>query len=470
MKRVIYLAFIITFTVLFSACQQSSISDGYTDGSKNVNQPLDDVAFVPSKKEIPTLVVIMNWNDYSENDPLIWHNKIFNKEENSVNRWYYDSTDANIELIPVHETSGTLNDGVIIVSMGKAHPIGGESNDVSFRDTEIKNAIISATVVNNMDFNALDLDHNGNLSRTELQIIFVVAGGEEAYGDSILNSVWAHAWSFESNAPSVDGVFVMKDDLNANLAGSYMRFGATHGLDTPTAHKATIGILAHEIGHSLLALDDLYDDATGAGSGLGYYAIMSGGAWAKKNIDTYDGQTPVQFSIWSKIDSGIDMNLTEINTTVASQTVSIKCSANEGIKLKTASTTEYFLLECRDTTKIDSDRAFNNIDRSFTDNKLFALIYHVDENKPTDANKLPNAESGTQNLANHYMVRLIERDAIDSPLTSTNDVRAKISDAYTDGYTIDSTKTKTYSGISGYNIEVQPSDYTARTMTFKITK
>lgn len=35
---------------------------------------------------IPTVVVIMNWNNYSENDPLLWHNKIFNKNDNSLNR------------------------------------------------------------------------------------------------------------------------------------------------------------------------------------------------------------------------------------------------------------------------------------------------------------------------------------------------------------------------------------------------
>ena len=466
MKRVIYLAFIITLTVLFSSCQQNSIYDGSTDRSKNENQKLEDVVFVPSKNEIPTLVVVMNWTNYSETDPLIWHNKIFNKQENSINRWYYDSTNVNIELVPVTESSGSANDGVIIVSMGKSHP--GGQNDVSFRDTEIRNAITSVSVVNSVDFAALDTDSDGILNRRELQIIFVVAGGEEAYGDSPSKSIWAHAWAFDS-APQVDGVFVMQENNNSALSGSYMRFGATHNIDTSSAHKATIGVAAHEIGHSLLALDDLYDDEVGAGSGLGYYAIMSGGAWAKKTIDTYDGQTPVQFSVFSKIDSGIDINVTQISTTVTSKIVTIKCSSNEAIKLNTTQSNEYFLLECRDTTKIDSDRAFKNIDSGFTDNKLFALIYHIDENKPTDSSKLPNAESGAQTPSNHYMVRLIERDN-SSSLTSNTNIQAKISDAYTDGYTIDTTKTKTYAGVSGYNIVVQSSDYTARTMTFKITR
>jgi len=462
MKKIIYSSLLVSLITLFSACQQSSVYEGTSEEVIDTNPDINVTFFGPSKDEVPMLVVVMNWINYSETDPLVWHNKIFNQEENSVNRWYYDSTDANIEFVPIAESSGTVDDGVIMVNMNEAHP--GGYDDVSFRDTQIRNAITSSAVVDSVDFASFDVDGDGTISRTELQIVFVVAGGEQAYGDSVSNSIWAHSWAFDSdNAPIVDGVSLMKADENASLSGSYMRFGATHGIDTYDEHTATIGIIAHELGHSLLNLFDLYD-ANGGGSGIGYYGIMSGGSWARKTEDTYDGQTPVQFSAFSKVDSKIDLNLTEINETITSaQTLTIKCSSNELIKLNTAQANEYFLLECRDTARIDSDRSFEFLDNDFTDNKLVAFIYHIDTDKMT------NDESGTQDANNHYKVLLLERDT-SYGLAFNEDMTVNFSDAYTDGETIDATKTETYDGSSGYTIEVESSNYTDRTMSFKITK
>ena len=456
MRMLIKIILLTTILALFSGCGSSAGSQTSTNG----NQNLGDIDFGTTVNKVPTLVVLMNWTDYSEKDPSVWHNKIFNKEYNSVNRWYYDSTDANVELVPVRENSGKKDDGIIIVDMKKPHP--GGYNDTSFRDIEIRYAITNSAVVNNIDFSALDSNVDGSLSHTEIQIIFIVAGGEDSYITKPSNSIWAHAWNFENNnALKVDGVYVMRDDIDNIKIGSYARFGAIHGINTLEAHKATIGIIAHELGHALLNLNDYYPTETGnSGSGLGYYDIMSGGSWARKNIDSYDGDTPVQFSAYNKIVANVDANVTLINS---AQNITIKCSSSELVKLITAQSNEYFLLECRDSARVDSDRSFNYLDSAFTDNKLFAFIYHVD----TDKNN--NNEDGAQTSRNHYKVRLIERDTSNS-LTSNDDIKVNFSDAYTDGYLADSTKVGTYGGVSGYNIEVLNSDYTNRTMTFKITK
>gem|GEM_PF-4234978 len=458
MRKVIQVFYMSLFIVLFTSCGES---DSTTINPVS-DEVLEDEVFENTNTKIPTLVVVMNWTNYSEDDPLIWYNKIFNKAENSVNRWYYDSTDANIELVPVLESSGTSNDGIVSVAMNKPHP--GGYYDTTFRDVEIKNAIMSSEISNAIDFADFDVNNDGGVSSSELQIIFIVAGGEESYGDSQYNSIWAHSWSFESsNAPKVDGVFLMRTTSALETSGNYSRFGATHDIGRRLAHKATIGIMAHELGHSLFNLVDLYNTSFGH-SGLGYYDIMSSGSWGKKTVDDYEGDTPTQFSAYSKIDTGIDTNITTIlPTTTSSEEVTIKCSSNEYVKLNTEQTNEYFLLECRDTQREDSDRTFDELDSAFTTNRLFALLYHVDTDKEW------NSEYGTQTLSNHYKVALVERDTQDA-LTSTDNIKAKFSDVYTDGYTIDSTKTKTYSGVLGYNIEVQSSNYTDRTMTFNIAK
>ncbi|NOR57815.1 MAG: hypothetical protein GQ474_04755, partial [Sulfurimonas sp.] len=99
--------------------------------------------------EVPTLVVIMNWNDYSEDDPSIWHDKFFNTDVRSVNKWYEDATGGNLVLTPVVETQGTVNDGIITVEMNKNHI--GDSNSTLFK-SEIRDVIESSTVVDNIDF------------------------------------------------------------------------------------------------------------------------------------------------------------------------------------------------------------------------------------------------------------------------------------------------------------------------------
>ncbi len=459
MKKVLYSLVLSSVFLIMIGCDSR-----YHNSSDDEDPKRAITASKLIKAKIPTLVVLMNWNDYSETDPQIWHNKIFNFKENSVNRWYKDSTNGNVEFVPIRENSGTPNDGVIIVNMGEKNPGSDSSADFTkeaqWRDTYIRRAIYNSEVVNNVNFASLDLDHNGNISRRELQIIFIVAGGEEAFGDAPDKSIWAHSWSFNRDAPHIDGVDLMKDTGNSVTSGSYSRFGAIHAIDMEYHHKATIGIIVHELGHSLLDLEDYYSLSNTDGSGLGYYDVMSSGEWARKDSDIFDGETPVQFSAYNKIDAVINTNIALVNSP---QIVTIKCSSNELIKLPTKSEHEYFLLECRDTTREDSDRAFNHLDHEFTDNMLFALVYQVDTNKPN------NYESGPQTSSHHYKVRIIENDESYS-LTTNNKVTVDFGDAYTVGNKIGKNKLISYTKDIGYNVEVLSADYSQRTMSFKISQ
>jgi len=413
---------------------------------------------------VPTLVVVMNWTNYSETDPLIWYNKFFDKTQNSVNRWFDETTGGKLVLVPVTESSGTANDGLIMVSMGKLHP--GDYNNTTFRDTEIYNAITKKAVVDSMDFAALDTDGDGYLNKKELQIVFIVAGGESSYRDAVDHSIWAHAWAFDSSSPwttlKLDNKEVMRYTGIEATSGSYARFGATHGIDdTVNGHKATIGVIAHELGHSLLSLGDYYDN--GGGSGLGWYDIMSGGSWAMQSTDTYQGETPTQYSAYNRIDAGLDANVTDVNS---SQDINITCSSRELIKLVTTKANEYFLIECRDTAKPNSDISFEYAESTFTNNKLFAMLYHV------DTLKTGNTEYGTQTNSNHYKVALVEKDTT-TLMTSTTSISANYADVYSSRDVVDATRTKLYDATAtatGYGIEIINENYTDRTMTIRITK
>jgi hypothetical protein len=240
---------------------------------------------------------------------------------------------------------------------------------------------------------------------------------------------------------------------NKDYSGSFSRFGANHG-----DHKATIGVIVHELGHAMLSLRDFYDRAS---SGLGWYDVMSGGSWAYQNGDSYFGSTPTQFSTYNKTLAGLDMNRTVVNS---STTVTIKCSTNDNIQLTTTNSNEYFLIECRDTQKTNSDIAFNRLNSSF-ENRLFTLIYHVDDDKTN------NHENGVQNSSNHYNISILEKDSSTNVMTAQIDIQADYNDVYIQGDVIESSKTHLYDGTAtGYRIEITNEDYVNRTMTIKISK
>ena len=444
-----FLGFIVA-AALLQGCGGGSSSS--TKKDETAPPPTREYNFSQTENKIPTLVVVMNWNNFSESDPSYWHDKIFDYNTNSLNRYYFENLSGAIAFVEANETEGTANDGIVMVAMGKDHP--GGNNDTTFRDVEIKNAITSADSF--VNFAAYDTNNDGIVSANELQIFFAVAGGESAYSGSYTNSIWAHAWSFDSNnAPQLDGVYVMRAGASASTAGTYMRFGTNHG-----DHKATIGIIAHEVGHSLFGLIDFYDSSSG-GSGLGFYDIMSDGAWGQKNSDSYPGQTPSQMSIYDKNETGTNTTLQQINSTT---TVTLPCSKNKGVKLLTSKTDEYFLLSCRDTSMEYSDQSFESLGTGFTNNNLFMTLYHVDDTK-TD-----NTENGAQTASNHYKMAFVEKDTTQL-MTNTDKIAAEYKDVYVTGDVVPSSRLKLYDGTAtGYTIEVLSSDYTAREMTIKVSK
>ena len=432
-----------------------SVSDGINITNKDITVFLLD----EKERDIPLLAIIMNWSDYSETSALLWHNKLFSQESNSVASWYRKNTQEEINLLPATESSGTVNDGIIMLDMKRAHP--GSINSTLFRDSYIKSAITSSEVVDSIDFSKYDTNGDKMIDREELQILFIVAGGEESYGDNPSHSVWALAWSFENyTAPKIDGVEVMKYTGDAKTSGSFLLFGANHG-----DHKATIGIIAHEMGHSLLDLFDYYDD--GGGSGLGVYDIMSGGSWAYTSSDYYSGETPTQFSLFNKMEADFTNKLTTLD---ASQTLTIQCSSNEGIKLKTKSSYEYFLIECRDTNKQSSDLSFASFDYRFSD-KLFTAIYHVDDRKDSEGYFIhANTEDGLQTSSHHYNLSLLEKER-SFLMTSSENIEADYADVYREGDFISNDRFELYDGtLTGFSVEILEEDYSKRSVTIKVMK
>ena len=211
-----------------------------------------------------------------------------------MNDYFNEVSYGQFSFSRVEETEDVENDGVITIHLNKDHPnadIGTtESAWNLFKDKvhpDLVSAIQQAGL--DIDFAQYDTDSDQQIEPHELTVIFIMAGQEDAYwGGHRTNGVWAHMAEIDS-AVNVDGV-----DMLA-FPGNYAIFGERHD-----NHNATIGIIAHELGHARFNLPDLYDTVSG-GFGIGAFGLMGAGTWAQADSQTEPGATPVHLTAWSKI-------------------------------------------------------------------------------------------------------------------------------------------------------------------------
>ena len=204
---------------------------------------------------------------------------------------FYKQVSYNkLQITPAAETSGTANDGVVgWVSLAMNHPNTGSLNseaDYQAAHNTIRSAILAADPF--VNFATYDTNGNGALDPRELHITVIAAGYETSYGGEAAScgkSVWGHQWRVAGHsvtAPTVDG----------KVAGGlgYMLFGEQHcSTNDNPGHHATIGIMAHELGHDL-NMPDLYDTDSSS-EGIGEWSLMASGSW-NRTAGQFAGSTP----------------------------------------------------------------------------------------------------------------------------------------------------------------------------------
>lgn len=357
-------------------------------------------SMLTASTKVPLLMVRVQHNNACFNsDETTWGNKMFGTSEGQMNHYLAETTYGKYQFTPVSESSGCSNDGVITVNIPESHPDTRNYTDKRY-DCYAAAAIKEAdTYVN---FAAYDTDSNGKLSVSELQVIFLVAGGESSSGINSPGGVWGQAASIfcDANGDGVvtveSGEYYMTLD-NVNLMGrtdstygqnGFSLFGERQGLSSNNTWDATIGVMAHELGHAYFDLPDLYETRlTPISSGIGSFGLMGGGAWGYKSSSEYPGATPVHFSAWSKekisacvpqtVDNGTS-NIT-LPAVYQSSTHANSCGI---YKATTSTSDEYFLFENRSSGGYDQGLNMLLLDNSsiYTVGSSYsggAAIWHV---------------------------------------------------------------------------------------------
>lgn len=311
---------------------------------------------------------------YPENS---WTNVVFGDDPGTLNHYYKENSGGKFYFTPAEEQSGTTNDGIIRVRLPYNHLNTG--GDLGTDNAKMVRDAVQA-VDEFIDFGKYDSDKNGYISAKELHIMTILAGYEASYDKTMTPSVWGHKWSL-SNPITLDQVSIG----NNYYGGSYTQFGEVQANRTyQDDHMATIGVMAHELGHDL-GLPDLYD-GDGSSEGLGIHSLMAGGSWGA--LSGYIGSWPTHFDPWSKMMLGF--TTPTIATSSGEYTVnSIGTNNYNIIKVPTSDPDQYFLVE---------NRQLEGYDRGLQGNVKTGgvAVWHIDEevlNKKWFYNSVNNDES-----------------------------------------------------------------------------
>jgi M6 family metalloprotease-like protein len=232
---------------------------------KNMDTTLD-------YKEIPTIIIGINFKDYKLKETLEWSNKIFDNNFGTVNNYFLQATNDNLSLIPVDNG----NNGFFEIYYDKNHPGKDKINEYVFE------SFIKA--LKTFNWKQYDKNKNKKIEKNELVIIFIIAGQEIAYGGG-KEGVWAHSSIISTN---IKKTFTIN---NYQFQLRYGLFGEQH-----KDHSATIGIICHEMSHAILELPDLYNTDNYENI-VGQYSLMDSGEW---NGINKLGDSPKEYSAYFK--------------------------------------------------------------------------------------------------------------------------------------------------------------------------
>lgn len=210
-----------------------------------------------------------------------------------------------------------------------------------------------------------------------VEALIIICAGTGAEGSGNGSDFWSHKWNIVPK--SVDGVKVDRYFM--------------------APEDGRVGVMAHELGHLLLGLPDLYDTDYSS-RGTGRWDLMAGGSWNN------GGLTPAHPTAWCKLKAGWVTPTVVLNS---SQNLTIKpYNGNQDIikiPIGSASSKEYFLLSNRHKAGFDQHLPGEGL-----------IIEHIDDAK------------GNNKDESHYLVDIEQADGNRDLNNNANSGDAK--DAY----------------------------------------
>ena len=243
--------------------------------------PAGTWAPVPVTGQKKILLILVNFQNsrMSFGAPAYWSNAVHGTSGASVARYYQDNAQGAVSVVPVAHTQQGSPAGVVSVWLPQMHPDYGNNFSYPVESSWVNSALAAAAPY--VNFPGLDTNGDGTIAVDEALMYFVVAGYEASagYGGP---SIWAHAWG----GPGV------------GVSGKNVDHWALNGEMFSATSRVQMGVIAHEMGHAMGGLPDLYD-TSGNNAGLGIFSLMANGGWGARTGEAL-GTTPVNLDAWSR--------------------------------------------------------------------------------------------------------------------------------------------------------------------------
>lgn len=336
------------------------------------------------------IILVQFQNQTAQTTANTWAAKIFGPS-GSVKAHYAASSYNQFDLVPAAESHGSASDGIVgWLTLNYNHPnTAGSTGSANQQIT--RDALIAADPY--VNFAAYDTNNNGVISADELMIVVIVAGNETSFGgstNSCAPSVWGHKWTL------FGGVSPVTLDGKSIGGSGYGQFGEMHCRNSnPPGSPATIGIIAHEMGH-LLGLPDLYD-TDGSSIGVGKWSLMASGSW---NAVAQSGDSPSLMDPWSKYFLGW-VAPAQVTGTLTNQSIAAAATTPDLFKFLngTPAGGEYFLVENRQRIGFDAGLPGAGL-----------LVWHIEESQATNRNECIPGGTPACSSSVHYKVAVVQAD------------------------------------------------------------
>jgi len=318
---------------------------------------------------VRALAILVTFSDNpSQVSPVFFDSLLFGANGHTLRNYYNEVSYGSLDIVTVNFPNSV---GWQTMPQTYSYYVNGQNGFGSYpRNAQRLTEDAVAAVNPIVDFSNYDNDGDGYVDA-----LFIIHAGQGAEFTGNPNHIWSHAW-VTSSPIYVDGVRV----YHYSTEPEYWR----------SPGDMTCGVYAHEAGHAVFGLPDLYDYDYDS-EGLGEWSLMAGGSW-----NGYYGNSPSHPDAWCRYKMGF---LSPIEIHKDTLAVDIPAVKNEGVVYKLwkggSSSNEYFLVENRQKIGYDAALPGSGL-----------CIYHVDESQSGNDNQWYPGHSSS----GHYKVALEQAD------------------------------------------------------------
>ncbi|MBA4313498.1 MAG: hypothetical protein C0417_12815, partial [Chlorobiaceae bacterium] len=317
----------------------------------NSYTPIQSKGFKPYRQSslqttttFKAIAILIQFSDNpSQVASVFFDSLLYAVSSNSLRDYYQEVSYGTLDVVTVNFPSSL---GWMSAPQAYSYYVAGNNGFGTYPQNAQKlteDAVAAANSV--VDFSQYDNNSDGYVDA-----LFIIHAGQGAEYTGNPNHIWSHKWQ-TSTPQLVDGVY-------AYVYSMEPEYWAIPG-------DMTCGVYAHEAGHSIFGIPDLYDYGYDS-RGLGRWSLMAGGSW---NGPSNLGESPAHPDAWSRYAMGFVTPINIISNSTNVNIPAVKDSAKI-FKLWTngSGSTEYFLVENRQKIGYDTYLRGDGL-----------CIYHVDE-------------------------------------------------------------------------------------------